>query len=140
MLILRITLNNSKCVCAQLYPTLCDTMDCSLTGSSVHGFLGKNTGVGCHFFLQGIFLIKWSNLYLLFLLHWQEDFLPSGTSEKPNNSKSNLKCQHLWKTSIEWNQYDVIDLSDKYDELWIHQIYPSENKMHLLNCYQDWDG
>ena len=37
MLILRITLNNSKCVCAQLYPTLCDTMDCSLTGSSVHG-------------------------------------------------------------------------------------------------------
>ena len=29
-------------------------MDCSPPGSSVHGiFLGKNTGVGCHFLLQG---------------------------------------------------------------------------------------
>ena len=32
---------------------LCDSMDCSLPGSSVHGiFPGKNTGVGCHFLLQ----------------------------------------------------------------------------------------
>jgi len=31
-------------------------MDCSLPGSSVHGdSLGKNTGVGCHPLLQGIF-------------------------------------------------------------------------------------
>jgi len=31
-------------------------MDCSLSGSSVHGdFSGKNTGVGCHALLQGIF-------------------------------------------------------------------------------------
>ena len=30
-------------------------MDCSPPGSSVHGnFPGKNTGVGCHFLLQGI--------------------------------------------------------------------------------------
>ena len=37
-------------------PTLCDLMDGSLLGSSVHGvFPGKNTGVGCHFLLQGIF-------------------------------------------------------------------------------------
>ena len=29
-------------------------MDCSPPGSSVHGvFSGKNTGVGCHFLLQG---------------------------------------------------------------------------------------
>ena len=27
------------CVCAQSYLTLCDTMDCSLPGSSVHGIL-----------------------------------------------------------------------------------------------------
>ena len=32
-------------------------MDCSPPGSSVHGdSLGKNTGVGCQFLLQGIFL------------------------------------------------------------------------------------
>ena len=44
------------CVHAQSCPTLCDLMDCS---SSVHGDSpGKNTGVGCHFFLQGIFPIQ----------------------------------------------------------------------------------
>ena len=33
----------------------CKPMDCSLPGSSVHGFdsPGKNTGVGCHALLQG---------------------------------------------------------------------------------------
>ena len=39
--------------------TLCDPVDCSLPGSSVHGVSpGKNTRVGCHAFLQGIFSIR----------------------------------------------------------------------------------
>ena len=38
---------------AQSCPTLCDPMDCSPPGSSVHGdSLGKNTGVNCHSLLQ----------------------------------------------------------------------------------------
>ena len=38
---------------AQSCPTLGNTMDCSLSGSSVHGiFPGKSTGVGCHCLLQ----------------------------------------------------------------------------------------
>ena len=41
-------------------------MDCSLPGSSVHGiFPGKNTGVDCHSFLQGIFPIQELNLAVL---------------------------------------------------------------------------
>ena len=44
------------CLVAQSCLTLCDLMDCSLPGSSVHGdSLGKNTGLGCHALLQGIF-------------------------------------------------------------------------------------
>ena len=46
------------CVClvTQLCPTLRDPIDCSPPGSSVHGDSpGKNTGVGCHALLQGIF-------------------------------------------------------------------------------------
>ena len=40
----------------QSCPTLCDPMDCDSPGSSVHGDSpGKNTGVGCHALLQGIF-------------------------------------------------------------------------------------
>ena len=45
--------------------TLCNPMDCSLSGSSVHGiFQVRNTGVGCHFLLQGIFPTQGSNLCL----------------------------------------------------------------------------
>jgi len=44
-------------------------MDCSLPGSSVHGILQANTGVGCHALFQGIFLTQGSNLHLLWLLH-----------------------------------------------------------------------
>ena len=55
----------------------CYPMDYSLLGSSVHGDSpGKNTGVGCYAFLQGIFLTQGSNPSLLHLLHWQMDSLP----------------------------------------------------------------
>ena len=41
---------------AQLCPTLCDPMDRSPPGSSIHGiFHGKNTGAGWHFLLQETF-------------------------------------------------------------------------------------
>ena len=62
----------------QLCPTLCSSiMDCSLPGSSVHGDSpGKNTKVGCHVFLQGIFLTRGSNPCLLYLHHWQGSSLP----------------------------------------------------------------
>ena len=41
--------------------TLCDAMNCSLLGSSVHGSPGKSTGVGSHSLLQGIFPTQGSN-------------------------------------------------------------------------------
>ena len=50
------------CLVAQSCPTLCNTMDCSPPGSSVHeDSPGKNTGVGCHALLQGIFSTQESN-------------------------------------------------------------------------------
>ena len=56
----------------QSCPTLHDSMDCSPPGSSVHNiFSGKNTGVGWHFLLQGIFPTQVSNSHLLCLLCWQ---------------------------------------------------------------------
>ena len=52
---------------AQLCPTLCDPMDCSPPGSSVHGIFqaGVLKWVGCHFLLQGIFPTQGLNLGLL---------------------------------------------------------------------------
>ena len=44
------------CLVAQWCPTLCDPIDYSPPGSSVHGDSPvKNTGVGCHALLQEIF-------------------------------------------------------------------------------------
>ena len=49
---------------------------------------GKNTGVGCHFLLQGIFLTQGLNLPLL---HWQVDFFtPEPAGELPVEADSLL--------------------------------------------------
>ena len=59
------------CVCgcvlaAQLCLTLFNPMDCSPSGSSLHGDSpGKNAGVGCHALLQGIFPTQGPNPGLL---------------------------------------------------------------------------
>ena len=46
--------------------TLCDSLDCSLPGSSVHGDSpGKKTGVGRHALFQGDLPNQGSNPYLL---------------------------------------------------------------------------
>ena len=50
------------CLVSQSCLTLCDPMDCSPPGSSIHGDSpDKNTGVGCHGLLQGTFPIQRSN-------------------------------------------------------------------------------
>ena len=50
------------CLVTQSCLTLCNPMDCSPPDSSVHvDSPGKNTGVGCHALLQGIFPIQRSN-------------------------------------------------------------------------------
>ena len=60
---------------AQSCLILYNSMDCSPPGSFVHGNSpGKNTRVGCHALLQGIFLTQESSPGLL---HLQEDSLPS---------------------------------------------------------------
>ena len=53
--------------CKLLSPVwLCDPMDYSLPGSSPWDSPGKNTGVGCHSFLQGILPTQQSNPGLLY--------------------------------------------------------------------------
>ena len=51
------------CFVTQSCPTLCNPMDGSPPGSSVHGDSpGKNIGVGCHALLQGIFPTQVSHM------------------------------------------------------------------------------
>ena len=65
-------------------------MDHSLPGSSVHQiFPGKNTGVGCHALLQGIFPTQELNLSLSTL---QIGFFTIELSGKP---QTNLYCLNI---------------------------------------------
>ena len=50
------------CLVSQPCPILCNPIDCSPPGSSVHGDSpGKSTGLVCHALLQGIFPTQGSN-------------------------------------------------------------------------------
>ena len=51
-------------------------------------FSDKNTGVGCHFLLQGIFLAQGSNLCLL---HWQVGSFPLNHQGSPECSPKEKK-------------------------------------------------
>ena len=58
------------CLVAKSCLTLCDPIDCSLPGSSVHGISQARILDG-HIFLQGIIPTQGSNPCCLCLLHWQ---------------------------------------------------------------------
>ena len=59
--------SSTKCLVTQSCSTLCNTMGYNSPGSSVHGDSpGKNTGVGCHTLLQGIFPTQGLNPSLLY--------------------------------------------------------------------------
>jgi len=71
-------------------------MDCSPPGFSVHGdSSGKDPGAGCHFLLQGIFLIQRLNPHLLRLLCWQADPLPLNHQGKPSGATDEHKVTDM---------------------------------------------
>ena len=55
---------------------------------------GKNTGVGCHFLLQGIFPTQGSSPHLVHLLHWQVGSLPLTPPGKPWYVLESLQNHH----------------------------------------------
>ena len=56
-------------------------------------FPGKNTGVGCHFLLQGIFLTQGPNPSLL---HWQADSLLLVPPEQPTFQSVQFSCSGIY--------------------------------------------
>ena len=107
------------CSVAQSRLTLCDPMDCTWPGSSVHeDSPDKNTGVGCHALLQGIFPTQGMNpdlphcrriLYCLSyqrsprILGWVAHSFFRGSSWSKNWTRGLLHCRRLftnWVTRI----------------------------------------
>ena len=73
---------------------------------------GKNTGVGCHFLLQGIFPTPGSNPHPLCLLHWQVDSLPLNHGGSRYNCLSLPFSSLIWKmmllpANLKWRWIDV---------------------------------
>ena len=83
------------CLVTQSCLTLSNPMKHSPPGSSVHGdFPGKNTGVGCHALLQGIFPTQGSNP---FLQHCRKILYQLSHQESPQYIRDELsyKCWFL---------------------------------------------
>ena len=75
LLILKCLHSYIHCLVTHPSQTLCNPVDCSPPGSSVHGILqARNTAVGCRFLLQGIFRTQEMKPHLLHFLHWQADY------------------------------------------------------------------
>ena len=76
-------------------------MDSKPPCSSVHGtFPGENTGVGCHFLLQGIFLTQESDLHLL---PWQVDSLSAEPPGKPQ--------RQVVRVRLSWGQAETMGMN-----------------------------
>ena len=98
----------------QTCPTLCTPWTVALQASLTMGFSSKNTGVGNHFLLQGIFTIQGSNPRVLHLLRWQVSSLPLALSGKPVEVDG--KCQFVvYFCFIDYTKaFDSVD----HNKLW----------------------
>ena len=91
--------------------------------------LGKNTGVGCHFFLQGIFSTQGANLHLLQVSCISRKVLYHWATWEVKWNKSNEERQisygftHMW--SIKWKNKWTKKLNKnklRYkDQIWSYQ-------------------
>ena len=100
--------------------TPCDPLNCNLPGSFVRGiFQASNTGVGCHFLFQRIFLTQGSNLHFLYckqclyvMNHWGSPvnhicmglFLNYSASLCVRLFARTMLFWFLWLYTIIWNQ------------------------------------
>ena len=82
----------------QLCLTLCDPLDCTLPGSSVHGDSpGKNTRVGCHGLLQGnlpnleiepmsLVSLTWAGMFFTICATWKARIYVYGGSDRKESA------------------------------------------------------
>ena len=90
-------------------------------------FSRQETGVGCYFLLQGIFLTQRSKLHLLLLLHWRADSFIS------------WQTQELNQNSPEESMFCIFSLLDfNLSNLWI-LVIPIDSIHHLkLSQCKSW--
>ena len=102
------------------------------------GSPGKNTGVACHFPLQGIFPTQGSNLHFLWLLPWQNFFfffLLLGPSGRPHSSGS-LSKRTKSRTSKRY-LYIRVHCNIIHNSQEVEEIYVFLSRLiHKQNCHK----
>ena len=99
--------------------TLCDAMECSLLGSSIHGiFPGKDTGMSCHFLLQGIFPTQELNPGLPQCRQMLYPLSHQGSSQSQKNAfymipatgmvKMFIRYRKAWMNFLAYPTYDIL--------------------------------
>ena len=71
-------------------------------------FPDKNTGMGCHALLQGIFPTQGSNPHLLCLLNWQVGSLPLVPHGKP------IHWPYLGPKTVDWKMTSAVVIKKRY--------------------------
>ena len=105
------------CVCAVTHSclTLCNPVDYSPSRLPCSWYFpDKNTAVGCHFFLQGIFPIQGSNSHPLHLLHWRVDSSHCVTRTHPYCSHF-LRDYKISVTCGPWLNHSFRNIGDNLD-------------------------
>ena len=113
------------CLVAQSCLILCNPMDYSLPASSVHrDSPGKNTEVGCHALLQGIFSTQWSNPGLLHCrwILYQLSYEGSPRSHHQIQSHLDNLCYLLGDYFLLFNRYAVFSHSVMSNSLRPHGL------------------
>ena len=126
---------------------MCDTFVTPWTARFLcpWNFPGKDTGVGCHFLLQGIFLTQESNLCLLCLLHCRWILYYWATREAPNlcfhvsffssvSSVPSLICVRLFATPRKCSTpgFPISSSRSLLKLMSIESVMPSN---HLILCH-----
>ena len=106
--LIRVTSARTACLCSAMSDSFTTPWTVAARLLCPWDFPGKNTGVGCHFLLQGIFPTQGSSQSLL---HWQADSLPL----------SHQGALHRVSTSI------------KQMEILSHKIKNSDSKLCVLH-------
>ena len=97
----------------------------------------KNTGMGCHFLLQGIFLRDWTCISCL--LHWQIDSLPLNFlgSYQKQDYLSNKEIIHHNISTTKWRpRYFFFFLSLFFFFLTRWSQYPRCQQLHWEQQWQ----
>ena len=130
-------------MCAQSCLTLCKSTPRTEPARLLcpWDFSGKNTGVGCHFLLQGIFPTQGSNPHLSSLLHWQLGSLPLAPLGKPfiilgtGMQKEKVKSYPQQYTSIH-NNTQVWPWNTKWSRGKVKRILSREHISHSKHLFQ----